>query len=283
MRQGARISWVGLVAVGMVAAGVAGCNGKGAEGTCGETASCGGDPSGTWTVNGSCSFDPLQPFRQMSLTELSQPTQNPSLAPMQPQPTTDGNWCFDLYLLPPDTMHPGGNLLAINLWHDAPALTGGTLTFDPAGTYNVDLTFLENNATTHFPESCIQFAGAGPTCAQLGTLITAYYANIAGTNPPTFQGINCQAGAPDGCDCFYNYSVELTDTGAWTKSDNVLIESSLEYLYNGQKVESQAPSGNQAASFCQSSTDALTLTGYNGTSLSVVAGLRTLDLKRKTP
>jgi hypothetical protein len=281
MRQGLQIRQIRLVrllSIGLLSAGLSACAGKGAEGSCGAAADCGGDPSGNWQVNGFCQYDALAPFRPMSLSEQAQPIQNPSLAPLQPQPTTDGNWCYDLVYSPSDTMHPDGSVKSANLWHGAPGVHGGSVSFDSAmKTYAIDLSFSENGDVSHFSQYCIQFSGASPTCAQLATQLTAFYmANAAGAI--AFQNISCAMGFPDGCDCSYDYNVELKDTGAWSQNDNVLFESSVTYKYNDQAVASQAPTISQGVTFCRNG-DSLTLTGYEGASLSLAPGLRTLQLK----
>jgi hypothetical protein len=271
-----------LLAVGLFSVGLAACTGKGAEGTCGVVADCGGDPSGNWSVQGFCQYPAVAPYRQMSLSEQTLQPQNPSLEPLQPQPTTDGNWCYDLFYNAPTMMNPDGSITTVNLYHGAPAIdpnNGGTLKFDSTDhTYSIDLHFLQQGATSHFSLYCLQFAGANPTCDQLASQLTAFYmSKSAGTVP--FQNIKCAKGSPDGCDCQYDYQVELTDMGAWaTNNGNILIESSVEYLYNGQKVMSQAPTINQNVTFCRDG-NTLTLTGYEGASLSLAVGLRTLVLQ----
>jgi hypothetical protein len=283
MRQGPQTKGIGTLAVwgmfGLLVLGLGACTGKGAEGSCGVAADCGGDPSGTWSVQGSCSYEPLAPYRQMSLSEQTLKPQNPSLEPLQPQPTTDGNWCYDLFYNPPDSKNPVGDVKTVNLWHGAPALSGGTVKFDSTdSTYAIDLNFVEKGAISHFSQSCITFGGANPSCTDLAAQITAFYM-VNSSGAVAFQNIVCAQGAPDGCDCQYDYQVELTDAGGWAKSDNVLVESSVDYQYNMQKVMSQTPTGNQAVTFCQDG-NSLTLTGYEGASLSLAVGLRTLQLTK---
>jgi hypothetical protein len=283
MRQGLQIEerLFRLLAIGLLSAGISACAGKGTEGSCGVAADCGGDPSGNWQVNGFCEYDALSPYRPMSLSEQTQQLQNPSLAPLQPQPTTDGNWCFDLVYSPPDAMHVDGSVKSVNLWHGSPTVQSGTVSFDSAmGSYAVDLNFVQKSVMSHFSQSCIQFAGATPTCAQLATQLTAFYtSNAMGSGgKAAFQNVACVLGVPDGCDCTYDYEVELKDTGAWSQNDNILFESSVSYKYNDQAVASQTPTSTQGVTFCRSG-DSLTLTGYEGASLSLAPGLRTLQLK----
>jgi hypothetical protein len=264
-----------------------GCAGKGTEGTCGDaTASCSGSPGapmGTWSVAGACSYQAVMPTEPMGFTELNTHPLNPSIAPPQSQPTTDGNWCYDLIVKPAAGMTPS-TVSSVNLWHDVPSLDEGskikasTVAFNPDHTYAVDLTFAEKNASTHFTPFCLQYQGnVSIQCGDLATEITAFYTQAAGTHPVAFQNIQCNGASDGGCDCIYNYSVEVTDSGTWLQQGNLLEESSANYLYNGQAVMSQAPSVSMLATYCQSGTS-LIMSGYEGTNLSNVAGLRTLSL-----
>jgi hypothetical protein len=264
---------------------LAGCAGNGAQGSCGDaTGMCAGapgDPTGQWGVEGFCSYPADMPNRPMSLTELTTRPQNPSIAAPQPQPTTDGSWCYDLILKPATATAPSA-VSSVNLWHDVPALgAGSSVTFSTDGTYAVDLKFSEPVAGTHFTPYCLQYQGQTQiNCADLATEITAFYANAAGANRVAFNGINCASSASDGgCDCGYSYSVEVSDMGTWVKSGDLIQESSTQYLYNGISVMSQAPELSLFATYCQSNSTLL-LSGYLGSDLSSVVGLRTLSLAR---
>jgi hypothetical protein len=262
---------------------LAGCTGKGSEGTCGDaTAMCGstpGDPTGTWTVNGTCVYQADMPNRPMSLTELTTRPLNPSIAPPQPQPTTDGSWCSDLVVTPASSTAPS-QVSSVNLWHDLPTLKVGQVAFNSNSTYSVDLTFAEEGASTHFTPYCLQYQGkVAIDCGGLATEMQAFYKQAAGMHPVAFQNITCQSATDEGCDCSYDYSVEVTDAGTWVKSDNLIQESSTQYLYNGQPVMSQAPELSMLATYCQDS-NSLTLSGYEGSNLSELVGLRTLSLSR---
>jgi hypothetical protein len=260
------------------------CAGKGTEGTCGDaTASCSGspgDPTGTWSVAGECSYEAVMPPEQMGYTELNARPINPSIAPPQPQPTTDGSWCYDLILKPASGATPS-SVTSVNLWHDLPSLnSGGKVAFNPDHTYAIDLTFSDPNPSTHFTPFCLQYQGnVAIDCGSLATEMTAFYMQAAGTHPVAFQNIQCQMASDSGCDCTYKYSVEVTDSGTWLQQGNLLEESSASYLYNGQAVMSQTPSVSMLATYCQSGTS-LTVSGYEGTNLSNVVGLRTLLLSR---
>jgi hypothetical protein len=283
MIRGSRVKQGAVFVAAMLT--LSGCIGKGAEGSCADaTGVCGGtpgDPTGKWTLNGGgyCSYQTDMPNRPMSLTELTAKPQNPSIAPLQPQPTTDGNWCSDLVLTPTVGATPS-QVSSINLWHDLPTLGGGSVTFSPDGTYAVDLKFSEKRVNTHFTPYCLQYQGQVTIeCPNLAKQIADFYTTMAGAHPVAFQNIGCQSAADSGCDCTYDYSVEVTDAGAWLKSDGLIQEASAQYLYNGQSVMSQAPELSMLASYCQTGNELL-LSGYAGSTLSSVVGLRTLSLTR---
>jgi len=286
MNYGSRSITAGLLALLPLALlAISGCSGKGAEGSCGATATCGGDPTGTWTVAGACQFHADQPYQDVSLVEEMQAPLTPSLAPPQEEATTTGSWCSQLVFLPPNSTTPG--VKDVTLWHDAPALTTGTVEFDASGSYSTTLNFA-TVSTTHFAPACLQSAGANPSCDDLAQGLTTFYVNSAmargvtgGPTPtPGFEAIQCLAASDQGCDCYYDYKVVLTDQGTWAKGDNIITEANTLYLYNGQAVKSQAPTGPMEASFCQSGDQQLTLSGYAGTSLSAAVGLRTLSLQK---
>lgn len=228
---------------------------------------------------GSCTYDADMPNRPMSLTELTQQPQNPSIAPLQPQPTTDGNWCSDLKVTPPSGTTPA-KVTDVNLWHDLPALNSGTVQFMTDGTYAVDLKFSEPGVQTHFTPYCLQYQGnVAIDCPSLGPQMAAFYMNAAGTHPVAFTNIACQLASDGGCDCAYDYSVEVTDSGTWLQGGGLIQESSSSYLYNGQAVMSQAPELSMFANYCQTGSS-LILSGFQGSTLSSVVGLRTLSLTK---
>ncbi|HEY4105992.1 MAG TPA: hypothetical protein VGM44_18955 [Polyangiaceae bacterium] len=272
------------------------CSSKGTEGTCAAGATCGGgNPAGTWDVAGRCEYAAAHPDQALNPQEQSENPIFPSLTPTQAQQTTDGDWCSGLYYTPADNRAPDTNskVKAVNLYHDAPALTDGQVTFstDANGapsTYNVSLNFATYNIT-HFAPLCLQFYGATPSCGDLATNLADFYAQAAGMdsstppnpNPPGYENIACQPTPDGGCDCGYDYKVRLADSGAWSFSGTVITESSApsQYMYNGKLVGTEGTSGLMVASTCQSG-DTLTLTGYNGQSLSNAPGLRVLTLTR---
>jgi hypothetical protein len=273
-----------------------GCSSKGTEGTCAAGAVCGGgNPAGTWDVAGRCEYAAAHPDQPLNPQEQAKNPIFPSLTPTQAQQTTDGDWCSGLYYSPADTRAPDTNskVKAVNLYHDAPALTDGQITFNTdanglPSTYSATLNFATYNVS-HFAPLCLQFYGATPSCGDLATNLTDFYAQAAGmdnstppmSNPTGYENIVCQAASDGGCDCGYDYKVTLTDNGSWSFNGSILTESSApsEYLYNGKLVGTEAASGLMVASTCQSG-DTLTLSGYSGANLENAPGLRVLTLTR---
>ena len=261
---------------------------------CSDGLICGGDPTGTWDVVGSCQYaaDATdQPFSPREQVQIPQP---PVLTSSPVAATTNGDWCSRLYYAPADVdgNTPNSKVLTVDLPHLAPGLSGGQLSFNSAtGTtppsYKASLNFSSSNST-HFTVQCIQFGGATPTCGELATNLQQFYVTKAGVNgqgvtqAPTFTGIACNAASDGGCDCTYNYQVALTDFGTWQVIGNAISQASdlAAYQYNGQPAAaSQQPTKAQLASFCRAG-DTLSLSGYSGSSLSNAPGLRVLSLAK---
>jgi hypothetical protein len=278
-----------ITVLATIAAVAAGCGGGGTEGGCGDTASCGGDPTGTWKVDGVCQYQPPVPDQPISLPEYTSGKVDPMLTPPQPQPTTSGSWCSGLIFVPPNPQAPGGSIKTVNLWHDPVNFTSGTKTLSQDHKYQSNLVF-STQSTTYFPTSCLQANGFNPTCAQLQSALTTYYVGAAmqakvqsaytapaGVDPAA--GIQCVPTTDEGCNCHYTYQLEVADSGAWATSDGLLSETSASYTYNGVLNQTDQPTVPVVANYCASGNH-LTLSGNAGTSLSGVVGLRTLSLRK---
>ncbi|HEX3777995.1 MAG TPA: hypothetical protein VHV51_26190, partial [Polyangiaceae bacterium] len=126
---------------------LAACSSKGTEGTCAAGAVCGGgNPAGTWDVAGRCEYAAAHPDQPLNPQEQAENPIFPSLTPTQAQQTTDGDWCSSLYYSPADNRAPDTNskIKAVSLYHDAPALSDGQVTFNTdangaPSTYSVSL------------------------------------------------------------------------------------------------------------------------------------------------
>jgi hypothetical protein len=268
---------------------VSGCGGGGAEGGCGATASCGGDPTGQWQVDGVCQYSPSQPDQPLSFPEYTAQPQDPMLTPPQPMPTTSGSWCAGLVYGPPTVSAPDGLVANVTLWHEVPQFTSGTVSFTAGHRYEADLTF-STQSSTYFALSCLQANGFSPTCAQLQKQLTTFYANAAMTRhgQPAYRapkgvdpaaGIQCAEMTDGGCTCDYTYALEVSDKGGWATSGSFLSETNETYAYNGVLNTPNAPTVPTVATFCASG-DHITLSGNAGDSLSGVVGLRTMSLRR---
>lgn len=283
-----------LISLALLAA--AGCSGKGTNGACVDGATCGGDPTGTWNVDGACQF-PVDTIAQaFGPAEQVDHPQPPVLTASPLPQTTDGAWCSRLFygVMDTDAMVMNSKIREVDLPHGAPALAApaGSMTFSKSpNKYSVKLSFAGAYAT-HFGPLCLQFGGATPSCADLTANLTQYYLTDAKAGmmdaqgnpaPPAFTAINCSTASDGGCDCNYTYQVTLTDSGTWNNLGNAITESSDlgAYQYNGQPVAaSQQPVKAVAASFCVNG-NTLTLSGYNGTMLSSAPGLRVLSLVKQ--
>jgi hypothetical protein len=246
------------------------CGGNtGAQGSCPDGASCGGDPSGSWKVTQTCQFSPPRPIQPLTYTEYTAKPQDPLVPPVQPLPSTSGDWCSGLF-------YPGpGAITNVELWHDTAQLTSGTLTFSKDKTYQANLTFQARDQVTHFATACLETGGFSASCSGLQTDLTSFYAMAKGQN---FKNIRCtEASTSDGgCDCTYTYEVDLSDQGTWSTSGGLLFQNSQTYTYNGLAVQEYQPQVPTISNYCV--RGGMTMTGYQGASLSGVLGLRTLTL-----
>jgi hypothetical protein len=281
-----------LLCLALLAA--AGCSGKGTNGACVDGAVCGGDPTGTWNVDGACQFAADAIVQALGPGELVRNPQPPVLTASPVAQTTDGAWCSRLFYgaLDTDPMIPNSKIREVDLPHGAPPLAApaGSMTFNKSpNTYSVKLSFAGADST-HFGPLCLQVGGVTPSCTDLALNLTQFYVTKAGMDaqgnvaPPTFTGIACGAASDGGCDCNYTYQVTLTDSGTWNNLGSAISEASDPgaYQYNGQPVAaSQQPGKALDASFCVQNGTTLTLSGYNGTALSNAPGLRVLSLVKQ--
>jgi hypothetical protein len=278
-------SVVATAAIGAVC--TTGCGGLGAEGPCPALDSCGGDPTGTWNVLQACQYQAVKPTQPTDVNDyMGAPPVPPTLTPPQPQPTqlvpaNSGDWCSSLdYNM--DTVNN------VTLWHDVPTLRPGSIVaFNPDHSYSALYLFSTQgpgfNNTTHFAPICLTANGGDPTCAELATGLTKFYAAGSGTPQPpaTFNDIQCTLSASDqGCDCTYYFELQVIDQGTWSVATggDTIFEQSSNFTYNGATLKLSSPAQTMQTTFCRQGS-LLDLSGANGSSLSDLIGLRTLRLQ----
>jgi hypothetical protein len=278
-----------LIALAAGAAVALGCSSGGTEGGCGSIASCGGDPTGEWQVDGVCQYAPPQPDQPLSFPEYTQQPQDPTIPPPQPQPTTSGSWCSGLVYNPPGTGTPEGAVANVTLWHEPATFTSGTMSFTADHKYDAELV-LSTQSSTYFPVSCLQANGFSPTCKQLQRQLNTFFgaaamlkhAQSAYQAPKTADpaaGIQCAEMTDGGCICDYTYQVTVSDTGAWASNGSLLSFTTEAYAYNAARNTPNAPTFPVLANYCASG-NRLSLSGNAGVSLSGVVGLRTMTLRK---
>jgi hypothetical protein len=265
-----------------------GCGGVGAEGTCPALEACGGDPTGTWSIQQACEYQAPRPTQPTDVMDyMGTPPIPPTLTPPQPQPTqlvaaNSGDWCSSLD-------YNGGTVNNVTLWHDVPTLQPGSeIAFNPDQTYTALYKFSTQypgaRNTTHFAPICLTANGGDPTCADLEAGLTKFYAPGGGTPPPppTFNNIQCTTSPADkGCDCTYYFALQVVDQGTWSRSGDTISQQNSNFTYNGAVLKLASPAQTMKTTFCRptSDTSTLYLTGANGASISDLVGLRTLSLK----
>jgi len=276
------------VGLGLLALGAAAC-GKGAKSDCPQLDICGGSPVGSWKVSSYCQVPVVRPSQPEDVIDFTSPgLQAPTIAPPQPNPivsqqTTSGDWCSSLVYTPDDMVTNA------NLWHETPQISAdpakqSTMIFGQDGTYLTKLVFEVPQALdyTHFAPRCLRANGAvNPTCDKLTIALNAYYKPSMAV-PPTFGNITC-ADSPDdgGCDCTYDVTIEVDDTGQWgidKNDDTTLLQDSTVLTFNGAVMNAQASTTMLKTSLCGTPGQQLELSGLRGGSISNVQGLRTLGL-----
>jgi hypothetical protein len=226
---------------------------------------CGGDPSGVWTVTGSCR-DPAYQSPE-AVTYYGQ-TQNMARQP-PPEPTSS-DWCS--YLL----SDPSMGITQFTFPFDTLPISSGTVTYDTTGDYAAEL-FTIGSGSVDLSASCLsRFSvtyqcGAADASTPAGTrsltddLTT--YAIKAGSNQ---QSIACVDDGALGCLCRYDLTSEPTGgalSGRWSTQGALLT-----HFGGGNLLPSQAD-------LCVSG-DSMTVWSHNRAALWNQAGLRTITLTR---
>jgi hypothetical protein len=240
---------------------IAGCGGKGTEGSCGTYAGCGGTPNGKWTLTDGCQNLVVMPYQMPSLPEqLAQP-QTTTMAPPQPMPTTSGDWCSQLLYQP--SIDPSMPVKGVVLWHGPPSVHDGYLNVNDDGTYSAQIQFITPEHT-FFDNACLtRYERKAPDCKKLGEDLAMFEQTQPGFKFGDLSMV-CQGDSSVGCDCYYSYQVQGMEQGTWSvpadRPSSIVFAS----------VNSTEP---QAASFCQNG-DSLELSGENGTILFGALGVR---------
>jgi hypothetical protein len=266
-----RMTRMGLVQLGLFALALAaGCDGKGAAGTCSTYAACGGDSLGDWSLVAGCENLVVSPYQQPSLPEQLQQPQYPTLEPPQAQPTTSGDWCSQLVYTP--SVSPTMPVKGVVLWHGPPSVSSGYLHQNVDGTYDAEIQF--NTAEhTYFANACLtRFESVAPTCAKFAADLEMYLAS-----QPSFKFdagmMACTGNSSVGCDCSYHYQVQSPEQGTW----HVDPANATTLVFSGTTRSEPRPS-----SFCQNG-DTLDLSGEGGTSLFGASGVRSARFQRTAP
>jgi hypothetical protein len=269
----AHITFAGLAVLTLAAtlsASLAGCGGKGTEGTCTTYPACGGTPNGDWSLMTGCSNLVVTPYQQPSLPEqLAQP-QTATVAPPQPMPTTSGDWCSQLVYEP--STNPTMAVRSVVLWHGPPTVSQGYVHMNDDHTFAASITFITLEHT-NFPSACITRYEHNPntvlSCDQLGKDLAFYE-----KTQPGFMfdlAMSCTGDAlTTGCDCSYHYQGQSGAMGTWgvdpANTGSIVFSSSV-------------TTEPQSAAFCQNG-GTLQLSGENGTDLFGAQGLRSAQFTR---
>jgi hypothetical protein len=257
----------------------AGCQGKGAAGTCPDLTCEGnpGSPIGTWQVVSACTYPVVsKPAQNYDTSRGYFQPETGAATPAQ----TSGPWCWDLTF---DTM---GNLITPTAPVPNPDyVVSGTVTFDGDDhTYLYSLTAI-STTDFHVARSCFGVNGADISCADLAQkLITVVGANPVYGNNTGQPPFRCNDGG-DGCDCQFDYietdQNAVGDKGTWVQEGDVIHH----YSISGQgNLFATSPSRRtlRDANFCQNG-DMMEITGAKGAPIALKTGTRSLTLQRMNP
>ena len=230
---------------------------------------CGGDPSGQWTIAGSCRDPAYQPPRPVTYFGQAE-----TMARQPPPEATSSDWCSYL------TYDPVMGITNFVFPYDTLQITSGRVAYDGAGAYAALLSTTGRGAVD-ISASCLTRFGTVPSCAPIDpTLPTlplpatrsltddlrAYSISLGSP----FQDITCADDGRDGCACTYTIAFEPSGgglSGRWS------TQSTLMTHFAGTKL---IPS---QADFCVAG-DTMTLWGHDRAAIWDQPGLRTVNLQR---
>jgi len=226
---------------------------------------CGGDPSGQWTIAGSCR-DPIY----QSPRPVTYFGQAETMARQPPPEATSSDWCSYL------TYDPIMGITNFVFPYDTLPITSGRIAYDGGGAYAALLSTTGNGAVD-ISASCLTRFGAIPTCApadpgaqgaarSLTDDLRAYSVSLGSP----FQDITCADDGREGCACSYTIAFEPSGgglSGRWS------TQSTLMTHFAGTKL---IPS---QADFCVAG-DTMTLWGHDRAAIWDQPGLRTVNLQR---
>lgn len=294
-RHGLRAVLAVALAQGVWLISAPGCGGSGANLGCPAVAGCGGDPTGTWTLETPTSYCAYVPPLTYSVLTNAPPLDLvPPESMVQQTPGKaaaaskySGDWCYSLVYEPPppaDAAAAGltmGGISNINLPKTPGALGVSAVdaangaapvsfVLDTTHEYNVGVKTLGQDQT-HFARECLTAYGANPTCADLASGIIAFYMAM-----PNFRDVVCLPASDGGCDCSYSYAGAAADVGSWRTVGNIL------YFFS-QQNPTQPVVETDYCVVDDGKTKTLTLGGHNGQSMFADDGLRTLTLSYLGP
>lgn len=226
---------------------------------------CGGDPSGQWTIAGSCRDPVYQSPRPVTYFGQAE-----TMARQPPPEATSSDWCSYL------TYDPIMGITNFVFPYDTLPITSGRVAYDSGGAYAALLSTTGEGAVD-ISASCLTRFGAIPTCApadpgaqaatrSLTDDLRAYSISLGSP----FQDITCADDGHEGCACTYTIAFEPSGgglSGRWS------TQSTLMTHFAGTKL---IPS---QADFCVAG-DTMTLWGHDRAAIWDQPGLRTVNLQR---
>jgi len=226
---------------------------------------CGGDPSGKWTITGSC----RDPYYQLP-RPVTYFGQAETMARQPPPEATSSDWCSYL------TYDPIMGITNFTFPYDTLDITSGGVEYNGGGGYAALLSTTGDGAVD-ISASCLTRFGAVPTCgaadpnapSAMRSLTDDLRAYSISLGSP-FQDIICADDGRDGCACTYTIAFEPSGgglSGRWSTQATVMT-----HFAGAKLIPSQAD-------FCVGG-DTMTLWGHDRAAVWDQPGLRTVTLQR---
>jgi hypothetical protein len=224
---------------------------------------CGGDPTGEWTIAGSCRDPFYQPPRPVTYFGQAE-----TMARQPPPEATSSDWCSYL------TYDPTMGITNFVFPYDTLQVTSGRVGYDGGGAYAALLSTTGKGAVD-ISVSCLTRFGAVPSCRSpaappathsLTDDLRAYSVSLGSP----FQDIDCADDGRGGCSCTYTIAFEPSGgglSGRWSTQATLMTH------FAGTKL---IPS---QADFCVAG-DTMTLWGHDRAAIWDQPGLRTVTLQR---
>jgi hypothetical protein len=231
-----------------------------------QASACGGDPTGLWTVMGSCRDPAYELPKPVTYFDQAQ-----TMARQPPPEPSSSDWCSYLQY------DPGAGITQFTFPHDTLQIATGTVEYDGIGTYAVKMSVV-GKASVDISGSCLTRFGVIFQCGLPDAAtpmpgvrsVAQDLADYSVTLGSPEQNIACADNGRGGCLCSYDIASEPTGgglSGRWSTQGTLIT-----HFADTQSIPSQAD-------VCVNE-NTMTIWGHDRTWIWDQAGLRTITLAR---